>query len=87
MKTQKKYESKKSAASYSQSLYKCRSLQCELKFHVDEFELDCSVPMSAELCEPRLRKESFEQLEASRSCYANTRGVSSLSIAVPLLIC
>lgn len=47
MKTQKKYESTKGAASYSQSLCECRSLQCELKFHVDEFEFDSSVPISA----------------------------------------
>lgn len=87
-KTQKIYESTKIAASYSQSLSKCRSLQCEIKFHVDElFEFDSSVPMSAELHEPRPSKDSFKQDAASRPCYANTRDVSSISIALSLLIC
>lgn len=71
---------------YSQSLCKCRSLQCELKFHIYELEFDSSVLMDAELCELRPNKDSFKQDAASRSCYANTRDVSSISIAVQHLI-
>lgn len=87
MKTQKKYESTKSAASYSQSLSKCMNLQCEFKFHVDEFEFHSGIPTSSELSEPRPKKDSFKQDAASRYCYVNTTNDSSIFTTVSLLIC
>lgn len=86
MKTQKKYESTKPAASYSQSLSKSMSLQHEFKFHVDEFEFHSGIPMSSELSEPRPEKELFKQDAASRYFYTS-RDDSSVCTTMSLLIC
>lgn len=77
-----KYESTKSAASYSQSLSKCMSLKCEFKFRVDEFKFHSSIPTSSK---PR-PKGSFKQDAAFTYCYANTTNDSSIFTDVSLLI-
>lgn len=63
------------------------SLQCEFKFHIDEFEFHSGIPTSSELSEPRPKKDSFKQDAGSRYCYVNTINDSSIFITMSFLIC
>lgn len=62
-------------------------LQCEFKFHADEFEFHSGIPTSSELSEPRPKRDSFIQDAASRYCYVNTTDDSSICTTMSLLIC